>query len=335
MKGSRQQVWVGVFVLIVVLLLIGVVTSVSGAFASKGIPHRTYFRYAAGMAPGTPVRYGGLLVGRLNRLRVDPQDSTRIEVDFEVAPEIPVKTNSLAKITTLGMLGENYLEITTGTKDAPMAQAGSILQSREAVTMADLTDLVGGMAPTVDQVLHSLNDRLAEVKVTVAAVNDLVGESNRKNIAASLNSVNGMLAENRPTLKKTLDNVHGATEKLQPIMTNVHGASEKIAPMLDDLKVTIAQANQTLAHVDAMMAENSPDIRLAMGQLNKTLGSASVTVNLLQKTLDRNTENLDDLLVNLRETTENMNQLTDALKRNPSLLIRGETAKNRKPGENK
>jgi phospholipid/cholesterol/gamma-HCH transport system substrate-binding protein len=308
---------------------------VSGAFASKGIPHRTYFRYAAGMAPGTPVRYGGLLVGRLNRLRVDPQDSTRIEVDFEVAPGIPVKTNSLAKISTLGMLGENYLEITTGTNDAAMAQAGSILQSKETMTIADLSDLVGGMAPTVDQVLHSLNDRLAEVKVTIAAVNDLVGESNRKNIAASLNSLNGMLAENRPALKQTLDNVHGATEKLPPIMTNVHNASEKIAPMLDDLKVTIAQANQTLARVDALMAENSPDIRKAMGQLNQTLGSASVTVNLLQKTLDRNTDNIEDMLVNLRETTENMSQLTDALKRNPSLLVRGETAKDRRPGENK
>ena len=335
MKNSRQQVWVGAFVLIVVILLIGVVTSVSGAFARKGIPHRTYFKYAAGMTPGTPVRYGGLLAGRLNGLRVDPLDSTRVEVDFEVAPGIPVKTNSLAKISALGALGESYLEITTGTKDAPMAPSGSTLQSKEMVTVADLGELIGGLAPTADQLLHSLNDRLAEAKVTIASVNELLGESNRRNIAATLSSVNGMLAENRPTLKKTLDNVHGASEKITPIMATVQTASEKIGPMLDDLKVTIKQANDTLAHVDAMMAENSPDIRSAMGQLNKTLGSASETVILLQKTLDRNTDNLDDLLVNLRETTENMNQLTDALKRNPSLLIRGETAKNRKPGENK
>jgi len=37
--------------------------------------------------------------------------------------------------------------------------------------------------------------------------------------------------------------------------------------------------------------------------------------------------------VNIRETTENMRELTETLKANPSVLIRGERVKDRKPGQ--
>src|SRR5690349_3750209 len=124
MKSKREQVWVGAFVVTAVAVLVVVVLAVSGAFSKQGVPFRAYFRYASGLAPAAPVRYGGLLAGRVESLRVDPNDSTRIEIEFRLNPGIPVKTNSMAKITALGALGENYLEITTGTKDAPLARPG-------------------------------------------------------------------------------------------------------------------------------------------------------------------------------------------------------------------
>jgi hypothetical protein len=37
--------------------------------------------------------------------------------------------------------------------------------------------------------------------------------------------------------------------------------------------------------------------------------------------------------VNIRVATENIRQLTDSLKTNPSVLIRGNNVKDRKPGE--
>jgi ABC-type transporter Mla subunit MlaD len=238
----------------------------------------------------------------------------------------------VAKISALGALGENYLEIGTGTAGAPLAPSGSVLPSKETMAIADLGELIGGLAPTADQLLHNLNDRVIEMKVSIASVNDLLNDRNRKNVAGSLHSMNGMLAENRPVVKETIVNVRDSLEKLQPIIANVQTASDKLVPMLDDLTGTIKQANDSLAKVEGMLEENRPDIREVMGQMKKTLAAASVTVNLLQGTLDRNTDNLVDVLVNLRETMENMNELTDALRRNPSLLIRGETARDRKPG---
>jgi phospholipid/cholesterol/gamma-HCH transport system substrate-binding protein len=335
MKSRREQVWTGMFVLVATAVLIAVVLAVSGSFSAPGSVYRAYFQYAGGLAPAAPVRYGGLLAGKVVRLGVDPRDSRQIAIEFRVAHDIPLKTDSIAKITTLGALGESYLEITTGGKDTPLAPPGSVIRSREMVSISDLGELISGLAPVADQVLRSLNERLGEIKVTIAQVNELTGEPNRKSIGNSLATLNAMLTETRPKLAATLDNVHAASSQLSPILAHVQIAAERITPLLEDLKGTIKQANVALANIDAVVVENRPEIRASMMDTRKTLATASRLVELLKTTLDRNTDNLDDTLVNVREATDNLKQMTDTLKRKPSVLIRGETGKDRLPGTTK
>src|SRR5581483_3272696 len=134
------------------------------------ISHLVYFKYAGGLEPGAPVRFGGFPAGKVESLRVDPADNTRIEIKIKVYPTIPVKTNSLARLTSIGALGDNYLELSTGTKDAALAAPGSVIKSKETVGLGDLGDVIAGLIPTADTVLHTLNDRLAEMKVTIASV---------------------------------------------------------------------------------------------------------------------------------------------------------------------
>jgi phospholipid/cholesterol/gamma-HCH transport system substrate-binding protein len=322
-------------VLIATGLLIVVVLAISGAFSTKGSAYRAYFRYAAGLAPAAPVRYGGLMAGKVERLRVDPQDSTRIEIEFRVGQEIPVKTDSLAKITSLGALGESYLEVTTGTKDAPRAPAGSVLQSRELMAISELGDVIGGLAPLAERAMASMNDRLGEMKVTIDRVNDLLGDKNRQSISSSLATLNAILTDTRPKISAALSNIQAASDKFPDASKNVLAASERMTPLLDDLKGTVKQANDALAHIDAIVVENRPDIRATMLEIRRTMNTASKAVEALRSTLDRNGDNLDESLANVRAATDNLKDLTDTVKRKPSVLIRGETGKDRQPGATK
>jgi phospholipid/cholesterol/gamma-HCH transport system substrate-binding protein len=333
MNSRREQALVGVFVIVAVAILVATVLAVSGTFSKKGVAHRTYFKYAGGLVAGTPVRYGGFVAGRIETLRVDPRDSGRIEIDFNIGHEIPLKTDSVAKIAVLGVLGENYLELTTGTNSAPLATPGSVVKSKELIGIDDLTDMLSALAPSAEQVLKNLNERLIEMKVTLAETNDLLGPENRANIKSSLGTVNSMLTDSRPKVAATLTNVQSATGKLDPILNSVQTAADKITPLLDDVKGTIKQANDALAHVDAMITDNSPDVRATVTDTRKTLSTVSELVDSLKGTLDHNTGNIDDILANIRATTENLKELTDTLKRNPSTLIRGEIGKDRKPGD--
>ena len=319
MNSRREQAWVGLFVLIAAALLIGTVLAVAGTFSVGGVAHHAYFKSAGGLLPGATVRYAGMKAGRVETVRVDPQDSTRIEVVFTVGHGIPVKTDSVAKITSLGPLDENYVEVGTGTKDAPLAPPGSEVKSVTTVGISDLGDMIGNLAPVAQQVLQNLNQRITELQTTVARVNDLLNDRNRMNVSEGLGNLNAMLAEDRPKVSATL--------------TNVQAASVKIEPLLDNLKITMKQANDALAHVDSVVLENRQDIRAVVVELKQTLLTASSLMEQLRNTMDQNTDNIDQIMVNLRVTTENVKQLTEALKTRPSVLIRGDTVKDRKPGE--
>jgi ABC-type transporter Mla subunit MlaD len=56
------------------------------------------------------------------------------------------------------------------------------------------------------------------VKDTIARVNDLLSPQNRANFAATIANARGMIEENRPQLKATLQNVNAVSEKLQPLL---------------------------------------------------------------------------------------------------------------------
>ena len=319
MKSMREQALVGTFVLITAALLIGTLLAVTGTFSSGGVPHHTYFKSAGGLVPGAMVRYGGMEAGKVEVVRVDPRDTTRIEVGFRVGPGIPVKTDSVAKITTVGALSDNYVEIGTGTRNGQLAPAGSEIKSVEVLGIGDLGDMIGGLTPVANQVLVTLNQRLTEMQVTLARVNDILNDRNRSNISSSVGNLNAMLAENRP--------------KISGSLTNVQAASAKLVPLIDNLKTTMDQANTTLAHLDSVVVENREDLRAMVVELNKTLLTASSLIDQLNNTADYNTDNLDQIMANIRATTENMKELSDSLQSNPSVLIRGNNRKDRKPGE--
>src|SRR5207248_847860 len=103
-------------------------------FGGAAKTYHAYFPFAGGLEPGATVRFaGGPKVGRVEKLQLDPKDSSRIEITFSVKSDLPVKTDSRAKIMSLSPLGDNHLEILPGTEEAAPAATGTLLPSEPYV----------------------------------------------------------------------------------------------------------------------------------------------------------------------------------------------------------
>ena len=330
----RERTLVGLFVLVAVGLLVGAMLAISGGVATSTVKHRTFFKFAGGVQAGAPVRYGGMTVGRVTRVRVDPSNSTRIEIQLAVDHDTPVKTDSVAKISTLGPLTDNYIEITTGTQNAPLAPPGSVLQSTEAFGLPQLGDAAQAMLPDIHNAIAKLNQNLDGLTITIARANDLLNDHNRAAISGSLGNLNHLVADARPKVAESLNNLNGLLNDTRPkvtaSLTNTQEITKtlnaKLGPLLDQLQTTTARANETLSHVDATLVENRPDIRAVVVNLRDTLAQ-------LNQTLDQNSPNIDELLDNIRMATENLRALTETLRQAPASLIRGIKVKERKPGD--
>jgi phospholipid/cholesterol/gamma-HCH transport system substrate-binding protein len=320
MQPKREQAFVGMFVLVAVAVLFATVFAMSGPFGHSTTRFHAYFPFAGGIEPGATVRYaGGPKVGRVDSLRLDPQNPARLDVVFSVQSDLPVKVDSPVKIMSMSPLGDNHLEILPGSAQAPKAQSGAELPSQKYIDFNALTAQINDLAPQAQELLRNLNDRALEVKETVARVNDLLGPQNRANLAATLANTRGMIEENRPQLKATLRNVNEVSGKLQPL--------------LEDFRKTSEEANQALGHVDAMIGENRADVRQAVVELRRTLTNMTGVSARLDQTLDVNSENIDELLDNLRHVTENLKEFTATIKTRPYTLIRASNPREHQPGD--
>lgn len=320
MEAKREQALVGLFVIVAVAVLIGTVFAITGAFGRSAKSFHAFFPFAGGLEPGSTVRYaGGPKVGRVEQLHIDPKNPASIEIILSVQTDVPVKTDSHVKIMSMSPLGDNHLEIVPGTAPAPLAPNGATLPSDRYMDLNAITERINDIAPEAQQLLHTLNERATEMKVTIDRVNDLLSDQNRANLSGTLAQTRGMIAENRPQVKSTLG--------------HLNTSSQKLGPLLDDLKKTSAQANQALNHVDAMIGENRPDVRQAVIELRKSLATVDDLTGRLDQTLDVNSENIDELLENFRHVSENLKEFTNTIKTKPYTLLRANTPREHKTGE--
>jgi len=309
MSPKTEQTLVGLFVLVAGGILLVAVFAINGTFGNTARTYHAHFQFAGGLEPGATVRYsGGPKVGRVESLRIDPQDPTRIDLTFSVQPDVLVKIDSKVKIMSLSPLGDNHLELLPGTAQAGVAPAGSLLPSATYVDFNALTEQINNLAPHAQDLVQTLDARATELKVTLDRVNELLNAQNRANLSATLAETRGLVADSRPQVHTALQHVNDLTEKL--------------GPLIADLRKTSSEANEVLAHIDSTIGEDQPEVRKTIADLRGTLKSLTELTGQLNQTLDVNSENIDQLLDNLLHITENLKEFTETIKMRPYSLIR-------------
>jgi phospholipid/cholesterol/gamma-HCH transport system substrate-binding protein len=322
MDGKREQAFVGLFVLVAAALLLATIFSLTGFFSRSQPQYHARFAFAGGLEPGAEVRYaGGPKDGRVTAVAIDPADPSLVDVTFSVDPKVPVKADSHVKIQSLSPLGDNHLEIVPGSPSAPPAQPGAYLPADPYIDFSALTAKLNDLAPGAQQLIGGLNERVVELKVTIARVNDLLNDKNRENISVSIAQARQLIAENRAQIQATI--------------ANLNAASQKLGPLLDNVKATSDNANQTIGHIDALVTQNSPQVRESIQKLREALAKLNLLEDQLDRILASNSDNIDQSLDNLRQITDNLNALTDTLKTRPSSLLNSSTPRDRKPGDPK
>ncbi len=323
MAQGKEEIKVGVVVAVAAALFMVALVFVGGfnLLRKKKSEYTTYFKFAGGLEPGSLVRYGGLKVGTVSSAALDQGDSTRIRVVLQVEPDTPIKTNSVARISSLGFLGENYVEVSPGTRNAPLLPKGSVIQAMEIVQLSDVFNNVNNITVNATKLVNDLDDQVLvlakNANQLIKSLNDVVSPENKEHFTSIMANADGMLQDSRPHVEKTLANLDTVTGKMSPI--------------LDNLNVTLGKANNLTDHLDGVVMENRKQIHDAIVSLQTSLADVDRIINDLDDTLGANRGNLDETLDNIRATSENLKQFTEMLKQHPYSLIRIKTEKDRVP----
>jgi phospholipid/cholesterol/gamma-HCH transport system substrate-binding protein len=140
MQRSKNDVWVGLFVLIgaaaILFLALQSANLLSLNFQST-YAVSAKFQNVGGLKPKAAVRSGGVVVGRVQDISFDDKTyQARVVLDLETRYVFP-KDSSL-KILTSGLLGEQYIGIEAGAETKNLAAGDTVGATQSAVVLENL-----------------------------------------------------------------------------------------------------------------------------------------------------------------------------------------------------
>lgn len=311
---------VGLFVIIASAIFVVAFVSIANVQMHGGLArYQTYFSFAGGIEKGTPVRFGGLKVGTVTDVRTSAADPMKVEVILDLKPGTPVRTDSVAAISTLGMLGENYVEIAPGKKDSPPLPPGSTIQSVEAVDMGVLMRQIGGITqsaqPLIDDLHKNLNDISAKADVLIDNLNQLTGQKTQKGMETLLDQGNKLIAQSNQL-------VGDLSPKITALTDNLNQTTQKLDTLVSDFGETNDKAGDLLTNLNKTVSDTRDPINNDLKQLQETLAETQSLLEQLRGTLAYNDENINRMIENFRTTSRNLAELTDEVKQRPFSLIR-------------
>ncbi len=137
MGGRFAETAIGAFVLVIAGWFLYFAYTSADLRPVAGDLFAAKFNSVGGLAPGNDVRIGGVKVGSVIGQRIDTADF-RAVVTFTVRAEIKLPDDTVAAITSDGLLGGKYLRLEAGRSDKKLAPGATLTQTRDALALEDL-----------------------------------------------------------------------------------------------------------------------------------------------------------------------------------------------------
>ena len=277
---ERRALKVGFLLLFAVgLLALGVflIGEQSNLFVRKN-RYDIYFSTVGGLNTGNPVQLDGVEVGTVKRV-VLPTDATssKIQVTVEVDQryEDRIREDSVARIKTLGLLGDKFVEVTTGSIDAEPIPPGGVIRAAAPTNVDRLIASGEDVMDNVVQISADLRDILRRMEQGEGLLGELTTESEtgRRMTDAVIETMESVqrVAENIETGDGTLsrlihdrelaDRMSGSVARVESILTAAEEGEGLLPGLLHDpatreeYDATLAGLRGTIGELEAFAAE--------------------------------------------------------------------------------
>lgn len=248
---SYSELRVALFVLATVALLIVGIFYVTGegAWQSK-YTITTYLPEADTLNEGAPVSLGGVIVGNVKELAVNPNPQTpdqNIEVQMWIYSRYRqwIRANSTATLQTQGALGSRFVEVTRGTPPYSIVPPDGTIQGIPASTIQtvvnEASDLMQNELTPMAKDLRGITDQIHAGKGTIGELlySDKLA-TQLTSATASFNDLATGLKQGRGTAGKILtsdalwNRTNAAIDRVDAILAAVQQQKGSLGKLIYD-----------------------------------------------------------------------------------------------------
>ena len=140
MEHSKNDVWVGLFVMAALAALIFLALQSANLLSLNWQPtYRVTARFdnIGGLKPKAAVKSAGVVVGRVASVSFD-DDRYQASIALDMDARFKFPKDSSLKILTSGLLGEQYIGIEPGASDENLAEGSQLNDTQSAVVLENL-----------------------------------------------------------------------------------------------------------------------------------------------------------------------------------------------------
>jgi phospholipid/cholesterol/gamma-HCH transport system substrate-binding protein len=265
---------------------------------------REYQRYevyfsgsVSGLNEGSTVRYLGVNVGRVARIRLDPRAGDRVEALIDVDKATPVTPETLARLAMQGVTGLLFIDLSQSHAPVPSA---TLVPSQEYPVIRSVP---------------------SDFDLFVSGLPELVTDATR--VTRRLNSV--LSDENLAAVHAIAANVRALSEPLP-------GAARDAARLIAELRATVAETQAVASSARHMLDSTAPQIGAAATRLREVADHLATLAGRIDGLVARHEPELDrlagrglaeleQLLRESRDTATEVRALARSLREDPSRLL--------------
>lgn len=227
-----------------------------------------------GLNPQAVVRYRGVSVGKVENIRLDPENPHLILIRIAVDRELALTKNVYAQLGYQGLTGLAFVQLNDDGK-----------QAERLKTDPDNPAQIPFRPSALDSIAESGQRLLGNANGLVERLNVLLNDQNQARFSHILRNTEGLTG-------------------------SLHGAARQLEPGLKSLPGLAADANSVLKHTDQLIIDLN-QITAKIGQqggpvdsLSHTAGELTDTMHKLREATEgitRNSRGVDRLLMQLEE----------------------------------
>ena len=315
MENKAHYALIGTFVLLSFLAIIAFILWLSNIqFNQQYDEYEISFSGPVrGLSQGSEVRFNGLKVGEVTRLRLDQTDTNVVLADIQVVSDTPVDTKSYARLEPLGLTGLSYIQIFSGGEEFPLLnELPGRGPKRIEGQMSQLDTFLDGGGSVIESATIALK-RVNSVLSAEAVLDFHHILKNIENITANvdtsdfdINKFNAMMAsiaEAADSITETANSITNTSTTLNDVAGN-------------DVKVLLAKAKESLERIDG--AVGSYDSLAGEGE--ELMVDARDAINRLSNS---GLTDLEETVDSIRRLVQTLGRVADSLEQNPTSFIVG------------
>jgi phospholipid/cholesterol/gamma-HCH transport system substrate-binding protein len=296
MNYKSNEIKAGLMIFISIAVLITFLIAIFGIdYGKKTNEYWIYLQYVGGISEGSVVKFMGMDVGQVTQINLPDGKENRVGVKLEVNAKTPVKTDSRAFLTSIGLMSDQHIEINPGSPEASLLQSGSTIETKESLSFAQMTEALG--------------DLNSQVQTLMGQINTIFNDENRAHLVSMIGGMDSL--------------INGIHKPLTSAISNLEESSRKFAKLSDKVQ-------KLMDKNDGNLSEFLTNLKTTTDATNELITEIRGTVQNLESLMTANHSNISETLENFQAASQNLEEFSRILKEQPWLLVRKSAPPDRK-----